>query len=100
MSSSNEEQVGIAARLQSKLLHHFEKLLTEGTATSTDLATIARMLIANGWSFDPARMPRQLKDLMTTRVPLKLLDFNDEPDEPKRELPPSLGYDPDAQESL
>jgi len=95
--SQQEEQVEIAQRLQSKWLRHMEKLLDEGTITSTDMATLGRVLVMNGWTLDPKRLPKQLKDLMTT-FPLKLVDF-DEDDEPKRELPPPLGYDPDAKES-
>lgn len=61
-------QLDIADRLQDKLLLHMEKLLDDGTITSTDIATITRMLLANGWSLDRNRLPQGLRDKLTAHV--------------------------------
>ena len=88
--SQQDEQVEMAQRLQSKWLRHMEKLLDEGTITSTDMATLGRVLVINGWTLDAKKLPKQLKDLMA-KIPLKLVDFDAE-DEPMRELPPPIGF--------
>jgi hypothetical protein len=67
---TNEEQIDIAERLQGKWLRHMEKLLDAGTITSTDLATLGRLLMANGWSLDPSKLSESLRS--------KLLDSMDE----------------------
>jgi hypothetical protein len=67
---TTEEQIDVAERLQGKWLKHMEKLLDSGTITSTDLATLARLLMANGWQIDPAKLPEKLRD--------KLIDSIDE----------------------
>ena len=71
MSTNNDLQVDIAERLQMKLLQRLEHLLDEGEITSTDLATLARLLMSNGWSIDPTKMPQGIKDKIT-----KVIDIN------------------------
>lgn len=73
--SVKEEQVAIAERLQLKWLVRMEKLLDEGTITSTDMATLVRFLIANGWTLDPSRLPQGLRDKLTANVSPE--DFDD-----------------------
>ena len=74
-----QDQIDISKRLQVLWLTHMEKLLDSGTITSTDMATLARVLLHNGWSLDPKSLPKSLRDLMT---PLKLVDFGDDAEAP------------------
>ena len=74
-----QDQIDISKRLQVLWLTHMEKLLDSGTITSTDMATLARVLLHNGWSLDPKQLPKSLRDLMT---PLKLVDFGDDAESP------------------
>lgn len=74
MSDINE-QVQIAERLQLKLLQHLESLLDSGEITSTDVATLARLLMANGWSIDPTKIPQGIKDKITKHI--DLADYSD-----------------------
>lgn len=75
-----QEQAAIAERLKLKWLRRMEQLLDEGTITSTDMNTLARVLMANGWVLDPDRLPKGLADkLGDYRVdPTKFSD--DDPD--------------------
>ena len=74
-----QDQIDISKRLQVLWLTHMEKLLDSGTITSTDMATLARVLLHNGWTLDPKQLPKSLRDLMT---PLKLVDFGDDAEAP------------------
>ncbi len=74
-----QDQIDISKRLQVLWLTHMEKLLDSGTITSTDMATLARVLLHNGWTLDPKQLPKSLRDLMT---PLKLVDFGDDAESP------------------
>ena len=65
------KQADIAERLQEKLLERFEALLDSGEMSPTDAATLARLLSQNGWTFDEAKMPKDLKDKLT-----KVIDFD------------------------
>lgn len=71
---TKDQQLEIAERLQLKWLEHMEKLMEADTITSTDLATLVRFLMANGWTLDRARMPKGLRDKLTTGV--SPLDFD------------------------
>ena len=75
-----QDQIDISERLQLAWLKHMEKLLDSGVITSTDLATLARVLINGGWSLDPKQLPKSVKDLMTKT--LKLVDFGDDAEAP------------------
>lgn len=61
-------QTVVAAKLQGLWLGYMERALENGTITSTDLATLARVLLANGWALDPARLPTSLKDKITKDI--------------------------------
>lgn len=61
---TQDEQIALAERLQGKWLTHMEKMLDAGTITSTDMATLCRWLMANGWSLDPSKMPQKLRSLV------------------------------------
>lgn len=63
-----QQQVDIAKRLQEKWLKRMEYLLDTGEITSTDMATLARVLLQNGWSLDPNDLPQTLRDKLTKRV--------------------------------
>lgn len=80
MGQPKEEQVEIAERLQRLLLEEFEKRLDpscDKQATSTDLATLARILKDNGWTIDPADLPDDLRDHITNDVDPEDLDDPD-----------------------
>lgn len=69
-----QRQIEITERLQMKLLDRFEKALDEGTITSTDMATLTRLLSQNGWSLDPSKLPQNLRALLTSHVDPEELD--------------------------
>jgi hypothetical protein len=66
MSNPKEEQLAIVERLQLKWLKRMEQLLDNDEITSTDMATLARLLMTNGWNLDPSAIPQGLKDKLTT----------------------------------
>ena len=63
--ADNIDQHAFAARLQAKWLQRMEFLLDHGLATSTDLATLSRVLLQNGWSLDPKKLPKGLQSLVS-----------------------------------
>lgn len=65
---TNDEQVDIAERLQGKWLKHMEKMLDAGTITSTDMATLARLLLASGWNLDPSKVPEKLRNKLIEEI--------------------------------
>jgi hypothetical protein len=44
-----------------KLLKYFEKKLENNTLTDTGAATLARLLMQNGWNLDPSAVPEGLR---------------------------------------
>lgn len=70
-----QKQVAIAERLQLMWLERMETLLTTGEITSTDLATLSRFLMANGWTLDPTRLPEKLRNKLTSGMQPE--DFDD-----------------------
>lgn len=75
-NDSRSTQIDLAAQLQLKWLERMNTLMDEGTITSTDLATLARVLLANGWTLDPARLPQALREKLTSKVDPS--EFDDE----------------------
>lgn len=75
---AKQTQLEIAERLQLKWLKRMEALLDDATITSTDLATLNRFLMANGWTLDPSKLPKNLRDKMTSHVSPEDLDEEDE----------------------
>lgn len=73
---AREEQLEATERLQAAWLRRMTTMLEDGTITSTDMATLARVLMHNGWSLDPATLPKNLRDKITTTNP----DFDDDED--------------------
>lgn len=65
----------ITKRLQIKWLTRMEYLLDNGIATSADMTNLARVLMANGWVLDPAKLPKSLRDKLTDHV-----EFDDDDD--------------------
>lgn len=63
-----KEQVEKLETLQTLLLDDFIKMAREGTLSATDRATLVRFLMANGWNLDPATLPQDLKDMLTSKV--------------------------------
>lgn len=73
----SNRQIEIAERLQLKWLERMETLLDSGEITSTDLATLARVLLSNGWNLDPQALPEGLRQKLTTS--LEDLDLGEAP---------------------
>lgn len=77
MADTKKQQIDIAERLQLALLKYFEKKLEDDppTLSDTGAATLARLLMQNGWSIDPAKLPTGLKDKLLSGVdPTQLSD--------------------------
>lgn len=74
--STSTEQMELAERLQMKLLNRFDTLLDEGTITSTDVATLVRLLSMNGWVLDATRVPSGLRSKLT--LGLSVNDFTND----------------------
>lgn len=70
-----DKQLEIAEGLQLKLLKRFDDMLEDGSITSTDLATLTKLLTQNGWSLDPTRLPQKLRDKLTSTLDPE--DLND-----------------------
>jgi len=69
------KQAALAELLQDKLLQYFEKKLDGDALTDTGAATLARLLMANGWSLDPNRLPQGIREKLTRTVdPTELTD--------------------------
>lgn len=73
--ANNKKHVDLAERLQTMLLEDFEQMLEDGDMSSTDRATLARLLMANGWNFDPSLLPEGIRDKLENESP----DFEDDP---------------------
>jgi len=73
-----KKQLEIKERLETMWLVHMEKLLQSGEITSTDMATLARVLMQNGWVIDAGKLPQQLRDKLTSNV-----SFEGDEEEPK-----------------
>jgi len=71
------KQLEITERLQDKLLEFFETKLQDGTLSDTGAATLTRLLMANGWSLDPARLPQTVRDKLTRSIDPRELDDDD-----------------------
>lgn len=72
-----QEQIDIAERIQIKWLKRMETLLDNGEITPTDMSTLERFLRNNGWSLDPARLPKGLADKLTSKITPDELDEDD-----------------------
>ena len=72
------KQVEIAERLQMKWLTHMENLLDSGEISATDMSTLFKFLQANGWSIDPSRLPKGLREHITTPLTAEELEREDE----------------------
>ena len=79
MEDPKNAQIAIAERLQLKLLRRFEALLDSGELQATDAATLARLLMSNGWSIDPGKVPASLRGILTASISAAELD-EDDPD--------------------
>jgi hypothetical protein len=76
-SKEQEEQLKIAERLQTKMLERWEKMLDDGSMTASDAAALSRLLAANGWNLDPARLPKGVRDKLTESVDPKQFEDDD-----------------------
>ena len=73
-----QKQLDIKSRLETKWLERMEKMLDSGEITSTDMATLARVLMQNGWTIDADKLPQHLRDKLTSHV-----SFEEDDEEPK-----------------
>jgi len=67
-NNKKKEQIEKAEQLADLLLNNWIRLAKNGELTSTDSATIARVLMANGWTLDPAQLPQELLDKLTSQI--------------------------------
>ena len=74
---TDQEQVELARRLQTKWLLRIEDLLDTGRINATEMATLARVLQANGWVLDPSKLPHDIRDKITSDVDPEQLDNED-----------------------
>jgi hypothetical protein len=68
-ATQSKKQLEIVEELQLLWLNHMKTLLENGLATSTDLATLSRFLMQNGWTLDPAKLPEALRSKLTSPIP-------------------------------
>lgn len=76
-----KDQTELAEGLQLKWLRRMDSMLDDGTITSSDMATLYRFLSDNGWNLDPARLPKRLRDKLTSKI--SPTDFDDEEQFPR-----------------
>lgn len=76
-AAAAENHLAAVERLQDLWLGHMERLLQDGSATSTDLATLARVLMANGWCLDRSRLPTGLSEKLLSKLDPSTLDEDD-----------------------
>lgn len=69
MDNTQQAQLELAVRLQLKWLERMITLFDLDRITSTDMATLARVLMANGWVLDPAQLPQGLRSKLTDTIP-------------------------------
>jgi hypothetical protein len=69
-----EAQLELAEQLQAMLLRTYHTRLKAGTISDTGLAALQRLLQQNGWSLDPAQLPKGLRDMITSKVDPTELD--------------------------
>lgn len=72
-----QEQFDIADRLKVKWLRRMEAMLDDESISSTDMATLGRLLSQNGWTLDRARIPSRLKDKLTANFDPSTPDADD-----------------------
>ena len=75
--AERKEQVAIAQRLQLAVLKDFEEQMNTKTLSSTDRATLVRLLSHNGWSLDPKQLPQGLRDKLTSHIAPDEFDDDD-----------------------
>lgn len=66
--ADQQTQIEIADELKILWLEEMRERIKSGDATSTDLATVARVLEHNGWTLDPADLPSDLSEHITREV--------------------------------
>jgi hypothetical protein len=74
---TKRKQIELAEKLQLMLLQDFNEQLTNKTLTPTDRATLARLLMQNGWSIDPALLPKGLRGVLTDKVDASVISEDD-----------------------
>jgi hypothetical protein len=72
------KQLDIKTRLETKWLERMEAMLDAKEITSTDMATLARVLMQNGWTIDADKLPQELRSKLTSVV-----SFEEGDEEPK-----------------
>lgn len=72
-----DSEIEMMKYIRKKMLIHWKKLLDSGEITSTDLATITRLAVQNGWVLDETRLPSRLKDKLLTHHDPSVLDDDD-----------------------
>jgi hypothetical protein len=77
MTDVKVDQVQTAELLQDLVLSRFKELLEAKDETQTDRSTLVKLLMANGWTLDPADVAEKLGDFVTKKVDPKSFDDED-----------------------
>ncbi len=77
MSDAKQSQIERVERLQDLWLERMETMLKDGSITSTDMATLYRFFAQNGWTVDPAKLPKGLQSILTKNVDPKRFEDDD-----------------------
>lgn len=74
-----EAQIALAEKLQGLLLNEYVRRLEAGSISDTGMGNLQKLLLENGWSLDPQKLPQGLRDKLTSNMnPTELTD--DDPD--------------------
>lgn len=65
---AKDEQLTLTEKLQGWLLQEYESRLESGDISDTGLSSLQKLLMQNGWSLDPSRIPQGLRDKLTSKV--------------------------------
>jgi hypothetical protein len=75
VATPQDKQIEIAERLKLALLEYLEEKLADRSISSTDVATLTRLLSQNGWALDPTRVPSRLRDKLTSTYDPEQVDL-------------------------
>jgi hypothetical protein len=71
------EQITLAEQIQAMTLRLFFDRIKNRTISDTGLATITRLLVSQGWELDPNGLPKDPKDMLTSKHRAEDLDDDD-----------------------
>lgn len=78
MSDRTQKHIKLAEELQELVLKHAKEKLIDGTISAGEFSTVVKLLMDQGWSFDPNDLPSDLKTKLTQNIdPRSLPDPED-----------------------